>query len=146
MWLKQTPLSLDINTHRTKLRDFVDRIVMAKLGMSFPLIMHGSALLYEVGDDLDKDMVANYEANLEKVCFHALSCSWVVFCMSSSYLIMVFNVFPQVLSLLPSPVTGGTVLTVEDLQQELSCNINIKHRFVLNSLNFLVSRPLMFVS
>lgn len=95
----ETPLLLEINTHRSKLRDFVDKIVRAKLGMNFPLIMHGSALLYEVGDDLDGDMVANYAANLEKV-----------------------------LAQLPSPVTGGTMLTVEDLQQELSCNINIKHR------------------
>lgn len=30
---------------------------------------------------------------------------------------------------LPSPVTGGTILTVEDLQQELKCNITITHRF-----------------
>ncbi|KAJ7978490.1 SUMO-activating enzyme subunit 2 [Quillaja saponaria] len=86
-------------SERSKLRDFVEKIVKAKIGMSFPLIMHGSALLYEVGDDLDEDMVANYAANLEKV-----------------------------LSELPSPVTGGTMLTVEDLQQEFSCNINIKHR------------------
>ncbi|KAG5526686.1 hypothetical protein RHGRI_032822 [Rhododendron griersonianum] len=96
---EQTPLLLEVNTSRSKLRDFVEKIVKAKLGMSFPLVMHGSALLYEVGDDLEKDMVANYEANLEKV-----------------------------LSELPSPVSGGTILTVEDLQQELSCNINIKHR------------------
>lgn len=34
----------------------------------------------------------------------------------------------QVLSALPSPITGGTMLTVEDLQQELSCTINVKHR------------------
>ncbi|XP_047321805.1 SUMO-activating enzyme subunit 2 [Impatiens glandulifera] len=95
----ETPLSLEINTNRSKLREFVDKIVKAKLGMNLPLIMHGSALLYEVGDDLDEAMVANYEANLDKV-----------------------------LSALPSPVTGGTILTVEDLQQELSCNINIKHR------------------
>ncbi|KAA8535571.1 hypothetical protein F0562_030574 [Nyssa sinensis] len=60
--------------------------------------MHGSALLYEVGDDLEEDMAANYAANLDKV-----------------------------LSELPSPVTGGTILTVEDLQQELSCKINIIH-------------------
>lgn len=40
----------------------------------------------------------------------------------------------QVLSELPSPVTSGTVLTVEDLQQELSCKINVKHRFVFTSL------------
>ncbi|GMY05726.1 SUMO-activating enzyme subunit 2 [Fagus crenata] len=95
----ETPLTLEINTHRAKLRDFVEKIVKAKLGMCFPLIMHGAALLYEVGDDLDEDMVANYAANLEKV-----------------------------LSELPSPVTSGTTLTVEDLKQELTCNINIKHR------------------
>lgn len=67
-WCKQTPLSLEINTRQAKLRDFVEKIVKAKLGMNFPLIMHGAALLYEVGDDLDQDMVANYTANLEKVC------------------------------------------------------------------------------
>ncbi|CAK9134069.1 unnamed protein product [Ilex paraguariensis] len=95
----ETPLSLEINTKRSKLRDFVEKVVKAKLGMNLPLIMHGQVLLYEVGDDLDEDMVANYEANLEKL-----------------------------LSELPSPVTGGTILTVEDLQQELTCNINVKHR------------------
>ncbi|KAI8533033.1 hypothetical protein RHMOL_Rhmol11G0264700 [Rhododendron molle] len=95
----ETPLLLEVNTSRSKLRDFIEKIVKAKLGMSFPLVMHGPDLLYEVGDDLEEDMVANYEANLEKV-----------------------------LSELPSPVSGGTILTVEDLQQDLSCNINIKHR------------------
>ena len=59
---------LEINTHRSKLRDFVEKVVKAKLGMNFPLVMHGSNLLYEVGDDLDEAMVANYAANLEKVC------------------------------------------------------------------------------
>ncbi|KAI3446148.1 hypothetical protein Pfo_002813 [Paulownia fortunei] len=95
----ETPLTLEINTYRSKLRDLVDKIVKAKLGMNLPLIMHGSALLYEVGDDLEEDEVANYAANLEKV-----------------------------LSELPSPVMGGTILTVEDLQQELKCSINVKHR------------------
>ncbi|XP_041015908.1 SUMO-activating enzyme subunit 2-like isoform X2 [Juglans microcarpa x Juglans regia] len=95
----ETPLKLEINTRHAKLRDFVEKIVKAKLGMYFPLIMHGSALLYEVGDDLDEDMVANYAANLEKV-----------------------------LSELPSPITSGVTVTVEDLKQELTCNINIKHR------------------
>ncbi|XP_026435875.1 SUMO-activating enzyme subunit 2-like [Papaver somniferum] len=95
----ETPLSLEVNTNSSKLRDFVEKIVKNKLGMCLPLIMHGSALLYEVGDDLDQAMVANYTANLDKV-----------------------------LAELPSPVTSGTVLTVEDLQQEFACNINIKHR------------------
>ncbi|OMO75590.1 hypothetical protein COLO4_25994 [Corchorus olitorius] len=95
----KTPLSLEINTHRSKLRDFVEKIVKAKLGMNLPLIMQGASIIYEVGDDLEEDMVAIYAANLEKT-----------------------------LSELPSPVTSGTVLTVEDLQQEFSCSINIKHR------------------
>ncbi|KAH6780080.1 SUMO-activating enzyme 2 [Perilla frutescens var. hirtella] len=95
----ETPLTLEINTHCSKLRDVVDKIVKAKLGMNSPLIMQDSSLLYEVGDDLDEDEVAIYAANLEKV-----------------------------LSELPSPVRGGTILTVEDLQQELKCSINIKHR------------------
>jgi ubiquitin-like 1-activating enzyme E1 B len=95
----ETPLTLEINTNRSKLRDIVEKIVKSKLGMSLPLIMRGTDLLYEVGDDLDESSVAIYTANLDKL-----------------------------LSELPSPVTGGTILTVEDLQQELKCNINIKHR------------------
>ncbi|KDP41752.1 hypothetical protein JCGZ_26770 [Jatropha curcas] len=95
----ESPLLLEINTLQAKLRDFVDKIVKAKLGMNSPLIMHGSTLLYEVGDDLEEDMEANYTANLEKVLFE-----------------------------LPSSITGGTMLTVEDLQQEFTCNIHIKHR------------------
>ncbi|KAI7730525.1 hypothetical protein M8C21_006238 [Ambrosia artemisiifolia] len=95
----ETPLLLEVNTNRAKLRDLVEKVVTSKLGMSFPLITHGSSLLYEVGDDLEEDEVANYAANLEKV-----------------------------LSELPDAITGGTIITVEDLQQELVCNINIKHR------------------
>lgn len=95
----ETPLSLEVNTNSSKLRDIVEKIVKNKLGMNSPIIMHGSTLLYEVGDDLEEDMVANYEANLEKV-----------------------------LTELPSPLTSGTMLTVEDLQQEFTCSINIKHR------------------
>lgn len=70
---EQTPLSLEINTHRSKLRDFVEKIVKAKLGMNSPLIMHATALLYEVGDDLEENEIANYTANLEKVFSCALS-------------------------------------------------------------------------
>lgn len=95
----ETPLILEVNTSQSKLRDFVEKIVKAKLGMSFPVLMHGSQILYEVGDDLEEDMIAIYSANLEKV-----------------------------LSELPTPVTSGTTLSVEDFQQEFSCTINIKHR------------------
>ena len=70
---KQTPLLLEVNTHHSKLRDFVEKIVKAKLGMNFPLIMQGASILYEVGEDLEEDMVAIYAANLEKVKFFSLS-------------------------------------------------------------------------
>ncbi|KAL3502336.1 hypothetical protein ACH5RR_036785 [Cinchona calisaya] len=50
----------------------------AKLRMNLQMIMHGSSLLYEIGDDLEEDMVANYAENLDKV-----------------------------LAQLPSPITGG---------------------------------------
>uniref|UniRef100_A0A803LDM5 SUMO-activating enzyme subunit n=1 Tax=Chenopodium quinoa TaxID=63459 RepID=A0A803LDM5_CHEQI len=94
-----TPLTLEVNASRTKFRDFIEKIVRAKLGMNLPIVMQGTSLLYEVGDDLDEDEIRNYEANLEKV-----------------------------LCKLPSPVIGGTLVTVEDFHQQLSCEINIKQR------------------
>ncbi|XP_057535099.1 SUMO-activating enzyme subunit 2 [Amaranthus tricolor] len=95
----KTPLTLEVNAFRTKFRDFIEKIVRAKLGMHLPMVTNGNSLIYEFGDDLDEDEIRIYEANLEKV-----------------------------LSELPAPVTGGTVIEVQDLQQELSCHINIKQR------------------
>ena len=73
------------------MRDFVEKIVKAKLGMYFPLIMYGAALLYEVGDDLDEAMVANYAANLEKVCFLSL-------CLVFLAIVFSMQVFPLQIS------------------------------------------------
>lgn len=64
---KQTPLLLEVNTQTSTLRDFVDKIVKNKLGMSFPLIMQGAILIFEGGDDLEEDVAANYALNLDKV-------------------------------------------------------------------------------
>ncbi|KAI5438380.1 SUMO-activating enzyme subunit 2 [Lathyrus oleraceus] len=94
----ESPVLLEINTNRSKLEDVVEKIIKAKLGMNLPLIMNASNLLYEAGD-IEDDMVAIYDANLEKV-----------------------------LAEFPSPVTGGTMLIVEDFQQKLKCDINIKHK------------------
>lgn len=77
---------LEINTNRSKLKDVVETIIKAKLRMNLPLIMNASNLLYKAGD-IGDDMVAIYDANLEKV-----------------------------LANFPSPVTGGTILIVEDFQ------------------------------
>lgn len=77
-------MTLEINTHRSKLRDLVDKIVKAKLGMNSPLIMQDSTLLYEVGDDLDEDEVANYVANLEKVDLSSFFICYVI-CLSHSF-------------------------------------------------------------
>ncbi|PON77399.1 SUMO-activating enzyme subunit SAE2/Uba [Trema orientale] len=95
----ETPLLLEINTHRSKLSEIIEKIVKPKLGMSAPIIMHGAEVLYETGDDLDEDLLASYAAKVDKV-----------------------------LSELNSPITGGSMLTVSDLYQELRCSINIKHR------------------
>jgi len=58
------------------LKDLVEKIVKAKLGMNIPLIMCASNLLYEAGD-VEDDMIAIYESNLEKVYF--LSFVWNIY-------------------------------------------------------------------
>lgn len=63
----QTPLTLEINTNRAKLRDIIEKVVKSKLGMNAPSIMHGTEVLYETGDDLDKDLLAAYAAKADKV-------------------------------------------------------------------------------
>lgn len=56
----------EINTNRSKLKEVVEKIIKAKLRTNLPLIMNASNLLYEAGD-IEDDMVAIYDANLEKV-------------------------------------------------------------------------------
>ncbi|KAG8099528.1 hypothetical protein GUJ93_ZPchr0013g37446 [Zizania palustris] len=95
----ETPLLLEVDTKKTKLREVIDKIIKSKLGMNLPLVMMGHTLVFEDGDGLEEDEAANYALNREKV-----------------------------LAELPAPVINTTKLTVEDFQQELSCSINIKHR------------------
>ncbi|XP_042407721.1 SUMO-activating enzyme subunit 2-like isoform X3 [Zingiber officinale] len=95
----ETPLLLEVNTRTTTLRDIVEKIIKVKLGMDLPMVMQARTLIYEAGDGLEEDVAANYALNLNKS-----------------------------LANLPAPVTDGTMLTVEDFQQELKCHINIKHR------------------
>jgi len=95
----ETPLVLEVNTKTTKLREVIEKVIKSKLGMNLPLIMVGATLVFEDGEDLEEDEIANYALNLEKV-----------------------------LAELPAPVLNGTTLTVEDFHQELKCSINIKHR------------------
>lgn len=57
---------LEINTNRSKLKEVVEKIIKAKLRTNLPLIMNASNLLYKAGD-IEDDMVAIYDANLEKV-------------------------------------------------------------------------------
>lgn len=61
-----------------------------------------------------------------------VSCLW--FENDITFYLACFPATIQVLAELPSPVTGGTMLTVEDFQQEFVCHINIKHRFLPNSI------------
>ncbi|MCO5596857.1 hypothetical protein L7F22_050927 [Adiantum nelumboides] len=95
----QTPLCLEVDTLKTKLKDIVEKIVKGKLSINSPIIMQGSCLLYETGDDLEEDMVARYNQNLEKS-----------------------------LDSFPTPIVDDSILTIEDLQQEFTCSLLIKHR------------------
>eukprot|EP00249_Psilotum_nudum_P016082 c25648_g1_i1 orf=404-2404(-) len=95
----QTPLYLEVNTLKAKLRDVVEKIVKNKLSVNSPIIMHGSNLIFEMGEDLEEDMAVHYSANLDKA-----------------------------LASFPMPIVDGSVLAIEDLQQEFSCSLHVKHR------------------
>ncbi|TVU38184.1 hypothetical protein EJB05_11540 [Eragrostis curvula] len=97
--ISQTPLVLEVNTKKTKLREVIDKVIKSKLGMNLPSVMIGSTLIFEDGDDLEEDEAANYALNLDKV-----------------------------LAELPAPIVNDTKLTVDDFLQELKCSINVKHR------------------
>lgn len=100
--------------------------------MNCPMIMQGSTLIYEEGDDLEDDVAGSYALNVEKVLelFVFLLAVFIlltiIICLMNCVVFLPLQVFAQ----LPAPITSGTSLIVEDLQQELSCNINVKHRFV----------------
>lgn len=60
-------LHLEVNTSKATLRDVVERIVKGKLGVNSPVVIQGTNILYETGDDLEDDEVLRYSRNLEKV-------------------------------------------------------------------------------
>lgn len=49
------------------MRDVLEKVVKRKLGVRDPVIMQGSSLLYETGEDLEEDMAAHYASLLDKV-------------------------------------------------------------------------------
>jgi len=58
---------LEVNTKTTKLREVIEKVIKSKLGMNLPLIMVGTTLVFEDGEDLEGVEIANYALNLEKV-------------------------------------------------------------------------------
>ncbi|CAK9215924.1 unnamed protein product [Sphagnum troendelagicum] len=95
----ETPLVLEVNTVTATMRDVIEKVLKRKLGVDSPVIMQGSSLLYETGDDLEEDMAAHYASLLNKSL--------------ASY---------------PTPITTGVVLTVEDYHQDFRCSLHVKHR------------------
>jgi ubiquitin-like 1-activating enzyme E1 B len=63
----ETPLVLEVNTVTATMRDVIEKVLKRKLGVDSPVIMQGSSLLYETGDDLEEDMAAHYASLLNKV-------------------------------------------------------------------------------
>jgi hypothetical protein len=49
------------------MREVLDKVVKRKLGVTDPVIMQGSNLLHESGEDIEEDMVTYYTALLDKV-------------------------------------------------------------------------------
>ncbi|BBN01562.1 ubiquitin-like 1-activating enzyme E1 B [Marchantia polymorpha subsp. ruderalis] len=96
----QTPLVLEVNTSTVTLRDVVEKIARKKLAASFPTIMQGYNVLCETGDDIDPHSAAIYEAKLDM----------------------------KLDSLTPVPIVDGVEITIEDLQQDFSCSVYVKHR------------------
>ncbi|CAI5470384.1 unnamed protein product [Closterium sp. Yama58-4] len=95
----RTPLVLEVNTKTATLADVVEGVVRRQLSATQPMVMVGSGLVYEEGEDLEEDEVLRYRKNLsKKLCD------------------------------LPTPVSSGSVLTVEDYLQHFKCSIHIKHR------------------
>ncbi|CAI5499540.1 unnamed protein product, partial [Closterium sp. Naga37s-1] len=99
----RTPLVLELDTKTATLADVVEGVVRRQLSATQPMVMVGSGLVYEEGEDLEEDEVLRYRKNLSKK-----------------------------LCELPTPVTSGAVLTVEDYLQHFKCSIHIKHREDIN--------------
>ena len=67
--------------------------------MNCPIVMRGSTLIYEEGDDLEDDMAASYASNMEKV---SDICSF--FRKNKSFLLKIFNgLWFMLLGFLPAP-------------------------------------------
>lgn len=61
---------LELNTATATMRDVLEKVVKRKLGVTDPVIMQGSNLLHESGEDIEEDMVAHYATLLDKVPAH----------------------------------------------------------------------------
>ncbi len=62
----RTPLVLEVNIVTATMKDVIEKVLKRKLGIDSPVIMQGSSLLYETGDDLE-DMATHYASLLNKV-------------------------------------------------------------------------------
>eukprot|EP00850_Spirogloea_muscicola_P001306 SM000005S17103 [mRNA] locus=s5:166969:171210:- [translate_table: standard] len=94
-----TPLFLEMNCNVTTLAKVLAIVIRGKMGVNSPMVMHGDSVLYETGDDLEKDEVERYEANAQKLLVD-----------------------------LPTPVLHNSVLLVEDFTQDFKCTIYIRQR------------------
>eukprot|EP00850_Spirogloea_muscicola_P016754 SM000138S00061 [mRNA] locus=s138:354795:359010:+ [translate_table: standard] len=93
------PLFLETDCNVTTLAKVLAVVIRGKMGVNSPMVMHGDSVLYETGDDLEKDEVERYEANAQKLLVD-----------------------------LPTPVVHNSVLLVEDFTQDFKCTIYIRHR------------------
>lgn len=60
-------LVLELNIVMVIMREVIEKVVKCKLGVMDFVIMQGVIFLYEVGEDIEEDMVVYYRVFFDKV-------------------------------------------------------------------------------
>ena len=60
-------MQVEVNLRETTLGEVMDKLIRKQLGVHSPIVMVGTNLLYETGEDLEREEVAFYQSNLGKV-------------------------------------------------------------------------------
>ena len=80
-------MRVEVNLREATLGEVMEKLIRKQLGVHSPIVMLGTRLLYETGEDLEAEEVAFYKNNLGKVllpnrsssgphpCFDSVACS-----------------------------------------------------------------------
>ena len=60
-------MRVEVNLREATLGEVMEKLIRKQLGVHSPVLMLGTSLLYETGEDLEAEEVAFYQSNLGKV-------------------------------------------------------------------------------